>query len=362
MKFIDEYRDPGLSRQLLDAIQERARRIRETVTIMEVCGSHTMAIGRFGIRTLLPENIRLISGPGCPVCVTAINDVDTALWLASQGNVIFTTFGDMLKVPGTGGNTLQRVRSLGAHVEIVSSVLEAVHIARQHPEADVIFMAIGFETTSPTIASAVRSCSRNGPGNFSILSVHKLIPPAIRVLIEDPALKITGFLCPGHVSTIIGSDAYSLIPEHSCAAVIAGFEPVDILEGILMILDQTISRRFQVQNQYARAVNDQGNRRARALLDEVFTPVNSAWRGLGEILASGLSLKREYAAFDVMGKFQPPVLSSREPPGCRCGDVLKGLISPEQCGLFGRTCTPATPVGPCMVSSEGTCAAHYTYH
>jgi hydrogenase expression/formation protein HypD len=362
MKFIDEYRDPALAGRILSVIEKLAARIGRQITIMEICGSHTFAIGRFGIRKLLPENIRLVSGPGCPVCVTSVQDVDKALFLARREKTIFATFGDMLRVPGTGGETLQKARAAGADVRVVSSAMECLSLAEENSGKNVIMMGIGFETTTPTIAFAVKAFREKRLGNFFIFSVHKVVPPAIKVLIEDPLLNIDGFLCPGHVSTVIGAEAYELIPRAGRAAVITGFEPIDILEGILMILRQTAEGQKEVSIQYVRGVNPGGNPRARAVQDDVFSRETAVWRGLGEIPESGLKLKASYGEFDALARFTVPPIESAEIKGCECGNILKGLCSPDECPLFGKVCTPLNPVGPCMVSSEGSCAAYYKFH
>lgn len=361
MKYIDEYRDPALAKELLAAIERLAARVGETITLMEVCGSHTYAIGRFGIRQLLPENIRLISGPGCPVCVTSIGDVDRALFLAGQKETIFATFGDMLRVPGTGGASLQKARAGGADVRVVASAADCLPLAEENREKTVVMMGIGFETTTPTIASAVKSALKKGIENFCVFSVHKVVPPAIKALLEDPSLNIDGFLCPGHVSTIIGADAYAGIPKAGRAAVITGFEPVDILEGIFMILGQIAEGKKEVAIQYARGVRREGNPRARAVMDDVFASETVEWRGLGEIPESGLSFRQEYRKFDALTRFSIPPLTSVEVKGCECGNILRGARLPHECPLYGKACTPLNPIGPCMVSSEGTCAAYYKY-
>ncbi|MCX8043982.1 MAG: hydrogenase formation protein HypD [Desulfobacterota bacterium] len=361
MKFIDEYRDPALVQGLVRGIQQRAARIGSQVTIMEVCGSHTQAIGRYGIRALLPNTIRLISGPGCPVCVTSGADVDRALHLARQSGVLFATFGDMLRVPGTGGASLQQLRAAGADIRVVSSAADCLELARTHPSREIVFMGIGFETTSPTVAAMVAACYERGIQNVSVFSVHKLIPPALQTLINDPALSIDGFLCPGHVSTIIGVEAYACIPAAGRAAVITGFEPVDILEGIFLVLGQILDGNKEVTLQYRRAVSPEGNKRAQSLLEKVFYPSPAEWRGLGRLPASGLAFTEAYQAFDACKRFPIPEMVAEEAVGCRCGDVLRGICSPLQCPLFGSRCSPAHPVGPCMVSTEGTCAAYYKY-
>jgi hydrogenase expression/formation protein HypD len=362
MKFIDEYRDPLLAGKLLERIARLALSAGRQMTIMEVCGTHTVAIGRFGIRNLLPENIRLISGPGCPVCVTSIHDVDSALFLAGIPGVIFATFGDMLRVPGSQGLTLQRMKARGADIRVIPSAVDCIELAEENMTKEVVLMGIGFETTSPTVASVVRDCKEKGIKNFSVFSVHKVIPPALKVLVDDSALNIDGFLCPGHVSTIIGAEPYTFVAEAGSAAVITGFEPVDILEGIFMILGQIKEHKKTVAIQYRRGVNPEGNPRAKELLNDVFKPAATSWRGLGMIPDSGLYFREAYRNFDARLRFDIPPLESVEVTGCRCGDILRGILSPRECPLFKSVCTPLNPLGPCMVSTEGTCSAYYRYH
>ncbi len=362
MKYIDEYRDPALVKGLLAKIRKAADRIDHPVTIMEICGSHTYAIGRFGIRNMLPDNINLVSGPGCPVCVTSARDVDIALHLSRQDKVIFATFGDMLRVPGSNGDSLQRQRAEGSDVRVVSSSDECIELAQNFPQKEIIMMGIGFETTTPTVAVTVDRCRKKRIENFSVFSVHKVVPPAIEALIADPGLNIDGFLCPGHVSTMIGSNAYSMIPEAGCAAVITGFEPVDILEGIWMILEQIANNKFEVAIQYSRGVKPEGNVRAMDLVQSLFKTDTVEWRGIGPIPESGLVFRDVYAAYDTLKKFSVPDIQSVDVKGCGCGDILRGIKSPDQCALFRKVCTPANPIGPCMVSSEGSCSTYYKYH
>jgi hydrogenase expression/formation protein HypD len=362
MKYIDEYRDPELAKGLLLRIEHLAGKIGKNISIMEICGSHTAAIGRFGIRELLPDNIRLLSGPGCPVCVTSSGEIDAALYLAMQENVLFTSFGDMLRVPASGGITLQMIRAEGADVRVVLSPLDALRLAEENPDRDVVFMGIGFETTAPTIAATMKTAKSKQIGNFSVLSVHKVIPPALQILIDSPELRIDGFLCPGHVSVIIGAEAYRPIAEAQRAAVITGFEPIDILQGIVMILEQIDSRQFEVAIQYSRGVKPEGNARAREAMAEVFATVTAEWRGIGWIPCSGLTPREAYQNFDARKRFVIPEFVSQDPPGCSCGDILCGVKTPPECPLFRTVCTPVNPIGPCMVSSEGTCAAYFKYH
>ena len=328
--------------------------------LMEVCGTHTMAIARFGLRSALPEGVRLVSGPGCPVCVTAQGEIDRFLSLGSRPEVILASFGDMLRVPGSE-SSLERERARGADVRVLYSPLEAVRLAAANPGRQVVFFAVGFETTAPGVALAVKEAEAQGLRNFFLLCAHKLIPPALAALAGEE-LRVNGFLCPGHVSVIIGSQAYEFLArEHSIPCVVAGFEPLDVLQGLLMLLRQLAKKEARVEIQYQRAVSRQGNPKAQALLAEVFEVSDASWRGLGRIPKSGLSLRERYAAFDAAAHFGLPCEERPEPAGCQCGEVLRGAVEPEECGLFGRGCTPEHPIGPCMVSSEGACAAAYKY-
>ncbi len=361
MKFIDEYRSPELVSGLLKKIRKTAATLSRFVKIMEVCGSHTTAISRFGIRQLLPENIQLISGPGCPVCVTSIKDIDEALYLAAQPELIFAGYGDLLRVPGSYGNSLEKIRAVGAQIKTVHSALEAVALARAHPDRQVVFMGIGFETTAPTVAAALLQVEKEKIDNFFVYSCHKLMPPVMRLLLDEKELNIDGFLCPGHVSTIIGSKPYNFIAETGRAAVITGFEPVDILEGIALILEELDSGVSGIKIQYKRAVDPAGNRKAQMVMNEVFLPATVDWRGLGAISQSGLALSARFAVFDARKHFSIPEISSTSNSNCCCGEVLQGRIEPSQCRLFGKACTPTNPFGPCMVSNEGSCAAYFRY-
>jgi len=362
MRYIDEYRDPSLIRGLLGRIAEQALALPDrVVTLMEICGTHTQAIARHGLKALLPRNLRLISGPGCPVCVTSSGDVDAALWLAGLEGTIFATFGDMLRVPGSAARSLQTLRAAGADIRVVSSAADCLALAGDNPSRDVLFMGIGFETTSPTVASAILAARKRGLSNLAVFSVHKVVPPVLQALLDDPALRIDGFLCPGHVSTVTGTAAYERIPASGRAAVITGFEPADVLEGILMLLRQIAENRFAVEIQYTRGVKPEGNPRAREIMSRVFLPADAEWRGLGTIPGSGLALREEFAAWDARSRYSVPDIPSEEIRGCSCGEILRGVRAPEDCPLFRRVCTPLRPVGPCMVSSEGTCAAHFKY-
>jgi hydrogenase expression/formation protein HypD len=359
MKYLDEYRDPQLAEKLLATLRQRSHR---PVRLMEICGTHTVAIFRSGLRELLPEAIRLISGPGCPVCVTAAEDIDRAIWLAQQPGVILTTFGDLVRVPGSS-SSLQWERSQGSDVRIVYASFDALEIARLHPDREVVLIGIGFETTAPTVAAAIKQAATLGLNNFSVLSAHKLLPPAMEALLQAEDVHLDGFLCPGHVSTVIGAQAYQDVARrHRIPCVIAGFEPLDVLQGITMLVDQLASGRAEVEIQYRRAVSWQGNVQARAILDEVFIPADTSWRGLGTIPSSGLQVRDRWHQFDAAQRFAMPTISVAEHPGCRCGEVLRGVLQPHQCPLFRKVCTPEQPLGPCMVSSEGTCGAYYRYH
>lgn len=361
MKYIDSYRDPRIVHGLIEATADLAEQLDRPITIMEICGTHTHAIGRWGLRRLLHPHIRLISGPGCPVCVTSAEDISRVLSLAALPQVTLTSYGDMLRVPDATKRSLKDLRSEGADVRVVSSAFDVLLLAEAHPEREIVFLGIGFETTAPTVAATVKKARMKGIENFSVFSLHKTVPPVINALLDDEHLRIDGFLCPGHVSVITGVEAYTAIPKQGRAAVIAGFEPADIVEGILMILQQIREQRFAVEIQYARGVKPQGNARAREVMGEVFSPCDATWRGIGTIPASGLAIADPFAEFDAWSRFPLPDVHPREHPGCRCGDILKGLLLPSACPLFARSCTPLDPVGPCMVSEEGTCAAYYRY-
>jgi len=331
------------------------------MTLMEVCGTHTMEIHRAGLPSLLPPKLRLLSGPGCPVCVTPAPYLDTAMVMARKHGVMLATFGDMMRVPGNTGS-LSGLRSEGYPVEIVYSPLNAVELARGKPDTEVVFLAVGFETTAPAVAASVLFAQENRIRNFSILSAHKLIIPSLELLVSDPVVSIDGFILPGHVSTILGSKPYSFIAErYHRACVITGFETSDIMQGILMLIAQIEKKEYTVEIQYRRVVKPEGNPQARACLESVFVPANTEWRGFGTIPMSGLALREDYRDFDAAVRF-PVVIEDRpEPPGCLCGEILLGHSIPPECPLFGKVCLPDKPVGPCMVSSEGTCAAYYKY-
>ena len=333
----------------------------EPVQIMEVCGTHTVAASRGGLRELLPEGLRLISGPGCPVCVTDQSYIDRAVQLVrSHGDVIVASYGDMIRVPGQDGS-LAEARSQGAAVQVVYAAADAVALARRQPDRHVVFLGIGFETTTPGAAMAILQASQQQLDNFSVLSDHKLLLPAMRALLGQVDVRIHGFLCPGHVSVIIGWRAFEpIVAAHRVPCVVAGFEDEQILMGIERIVAQLADSAPAAESVYP-PVAPQGNPIAREMIDRVFVPADTRWRGLGLIPASGLTVRDEYAQFDTQKRFEMPEVETREPAGCRCGDVICGRIAPTECGLFASRCTPREPVGPCMVSSEGSCAAYYRY-
>jgi hydrogenase expression/formation protein HypD len=360
MKFIDEFHQPELARSLVSKIKHLMK-WQNTLTLMEVCGTHTMSIFRFGIRSLLPDNIKLLSGPGCPVCVTPNHYLDQAIAYARLPNVIITTFGDMMRVPGSS-SSLEKEKSQGRDIRIVYSTLDALKVAVQNRDKQVIFLGVGFETTSPTIASSMLQAQKDGLENYFVLCAHKLIPPAMEALVTEGEVKVDGFICPAHVSTIIGMEPYRPLAEKfTIPCVIMGFEPLDILQGIYMLIRQMEESNPRVENQYSRAVKPEGNLKAKKLLDEVFESVDSEWRGLGIIPQSGYRIRAQYRDYDAEDRIPAEVEPTKEHKGCICGNILKGVNIPPECSLFAKVCTPESPVGACMVSSEGTCAAYYKY-
>lgn len=348
-------------RQTIEAIQESMISINRPVKLMEVCGTHTVAIFRHGIRDLLPEEIKLLSGPGCPVCVTSLRDVDTVIEIARQKDAIVTTFGDMMRVPGANQSLFQ-AKAEGRDIRVVYSPLDALKLAETTPDKNVVFFATGFETTSPLVAGTLAEAESRGITNFFIYSVHKTVPPALKALLGTPEVQIDGFILPGHVSTIIGLRPYDfLAADHHKPSVVTGFEAMDILGGVLMLLRQIAEGRAAVENEYAKVVKEEGNPRAVALLDEFFEPEDAYWRGIGVLPGSGLKLRGKYSHRDILNKYAIKVPDGQEPKACSCGDVLKGIKIPVDCALFGKACTPDKPVGACMVSTEGSCAAYYRY-
>ncbi|WP_294438173.1 hydrogenase formation protein HypD [uncultured Slackia sp.] len=355
----NDFKDPTLARGLIESIQKLAP---EHATLMEVCGTHTVAIARNGIRSLMPEGCRLASGPGCPVCVTSNHDIDAVIALARVPGVILTTFGDMTRVPGSTSSLLKE-QAAGRDVRIVYSPLDALAIAKENPERQVVFVGVGFETTTPLIAIAIKRAKAMGLANFSVFAAHKNMPNAMDVLMRDPNLKVDALILPGHVSTIIGMEPWRFLAEkYGIPGVITGFEPLDVLEGIAMIMRQLHEGRAEIENAYTRGVMPQGNPVALAAIDEVFETCTATWRGLGPIEGSGYRIREEFAQFDALRRFEPEIEPTQEPKGCRCGDVLRGIMAPNECPLFRRVCTPENPVGPCMVSSEGSCAAYFRYY
>ncbi|MBF0461713.1 MAG: hydrogenase formation protein HypD [Magnetococcales bacterium] len=362
-RYIEGFRKMDAASHFRTTLAEQGRQLAEqgrSIHLMEVCGSHTMAIARFGIRDFLPAAISLVSGPGCPVCVTDPGYIDAAITLAGQGKII-ATFGDMLRVPGSR-TSLAEARAAGGRVEVCYSPLTAIELARNHPETEVVFLAVGFETTIAPVVAMLDAVIRQAIDNVSLLTAFKRVPPALSALIADPEIQIDGLLCPAHVSAIIGADAYRPYAEqYGVACVVAGFEPLDILYGLQGLTQQLLENRPHVDNQYGRVVKAEGNRQAQRLMEHYLLPADASWRGLGTIPASGLVLRPEFARFDAVHRHGILPTPGRINPRCQCGEVLKGKIRPAQCPLFGVACHPDKPLGPCMVSSEGSCAADFKY-
>jgi hydrogenase expression/formation protein HypD len=358
MKYIDEYRDPAKAREYAEALKRVTTR---SWRIMEVCGGQTHAIVRFGVDKLLPEQIELIHGPGCPVCVTPLGKIDQALAIATRPEVIFCSFGDMLRVPGSEKDLL-RIKSEGGDVRIVYSPLDALELAKANPDREVVFFAVGFETTAPANAMAAHQAKLLGIKNFSLLASHVLVPPALKALVADDECLVDAFLAAGHVCAIMGTGEYLPLAE-SCQVpiVVTGFEPLDILQGVLMCVRQLEEGRHEVENQYSRAVRPEGNPAAQAIVSEVFRSGDRPWRGLGMIPESGLHFREEYANFDAVKRFGVGHITAEESPDCLSGKVLQGVLKPDQCPAFGKKCTPEMPLGATMVSNEGACAAYYRY-
>ena len=352
------FRDPELARGLIHSIEKWAP---EQATLMEVCGTHTVAIARNGLRTMMPEGIRLASGPGCPVCVTSNKDIDTVIALSRVPGVTIATFGDMTRVPGSTSSLLKE-QAQGRSINIVYSPLDALTLAKENPDEQIVFVGVGFETTTPLVAMAIKRAKAMGLKNFSVFVAHKNMPGALETIVADPALKIDALILPGHVSTIIGVKPYEFLAQkYGIPGVITGFEPVDVLQGIAMIMRQLHEGRAEIEIAYSRGVMKEGNPVALAAIEEVFETVDATWRGLGVIPGSGYAIRDEYKEFDAFARFSPEVEPTQEPKGCRCGDVLRGIMAPNECPLFHKVCTPENPIGPCMVSSEGSCAAYFRY-
>jgi len=366
MKYVDEFRDPAKARVLVHAITRRldgiASRRQRPLQIMEVCGGHTHSIFRYGIHRMLPSTVEFVHGPGCPVCVLPMGRVDDAIALARQPGVIFASFGDAMRVPGSKLSLLQ-ARARGADVRLVYSPLDALQLARDNPQHQVVFFALGFETTIPATAMTLMQARADGVHNFSVFCNHITIIPTLRAILDEPQLQIDGFLGPGHVSMVIGIRCYDFIArEYRRPITVAGFEPLDVLQALAMVIDQIADGRCEVENQYGRIVPEHGNPLALAAMAEVFEPrENFEWRGLGSIAHSGVRLRAGFAAFDAERIFTLAHRRVADPGDCQCAEVLKGMIRPPQCRLFGGACTPQTPLGALMVSSEGACAAHFRY-
>lgn len=361
MRFVDEYRDPVASRRVLATIKELADPERH-YKFMEVCGGHTHTIYRHGIEHVLPQNVELVHGPGCPVCVIPMGRIDDAIAVAETPGVIFTSFGDMMRVPG-GNGTLLEAKARGADVRFVYSPLDALKVAVDNPDRQVVFFAVGFETTAPSTAVTLVKARDDQVMNFSVFSNHVTIVPPIKAILESPDLRLDGFLGPGHVSTVVGNHPYRFVTqEYGKPLVTAGFEPLDILQAIAMLLAQLAEGRCEIENQYSRIVRDEGNPRALRYLAEVFElRPHFEWRGLGFIAQSALKLRAEFAPWDAELLYAVPGVRVADPKACQCGEVLKGVIKPWECKVFGTACTPETPIGTCMVSSEGACAAYYNF-
>lgn len=358
MKYINEYRNPELAKKIIKKIHNTSKK---KLRLMEVCGTHTMSIFKHGIRGLLPHNITLLAGPGCPVCVTAQKDIDAFIELASIKDVILTTFGDLIKVPGSK-SSLAKKKADKADIRIVYSIFDAINIAKENPNKKIVFCAVGFETTIPTIAAGILIAKQKKLSNFFIYSAHKLTPSALGALVKTDGIKIDGFILPGHVSVITGTNAYApIFKKYNIPSVITGFEPIDILKSILLLIVQNETCKPALTNAYQRAVSDSGNIIAQQTMKRVFKVCNTKWRGIGEIALSGMELKKEYSCFNACIEFGINPIDLPEPKGCICGEILMGLKTPEACVLYKKRCTPQDPIGPCMVSSEGTCAAFYKY-
>lgn len=358
MKFVDEFRNGEYAKSLVKLLQNITD---EKINIMEVCGTHTMAIFRYGIRDILPGNIKVISGPGCPVCVTPQSYIDTALGLTSNKDAIIATFGDMIRVPGRETSLMKR-KAEGADIRIVYSPMDALTLAENNSSKKVVFLSVGFETTTPMTAITAIEARKKGIKNLFFLTANKIVPPAMKALVEDKEINIDGFLLPGHVSAVIGKRPYEFLSnEYNIPGVITGFEPLDILKSLNTLINMIDKRDYKIVNEYKRIVRDDGNSEALEYLDKVFEITKSTWRGIGTIPNSGYKFNKEYEDFDAIKHFDINYKDYDESPGCRCGDILKGKITPFECPLFRKACTPENPVGSCMVSSEGTCAAYYRY-
>jgi hydrogenase expression/formation protein HypD len=358
LKFVEEFRNPELAKKLIDRIHRNSTR---PARLMEFCGGHTVAIFKHGLRQLLPPNIQMLSGPGCPVCVTSSAELDRAIALARQPDVIITSFGDMIRVPGSY-YSLRQAKAEGCDVRVVYSAQDALRIACDNPDKSVVFLGIGFETTAPTVAAAILQAEQDNIENFFVLSMHKLCPPIMKALLDLGEVKLNGIICPGHVSAVIGSYPYQFIPDnYGIACVVSGFEPLDILLCVDMLVSQIETGEHKVEVAYRRGVKPEGNQLATGLMDSVFEVCEADWRGIGIVPSSGLRLRDSFRQFDAEVRFDIKIGPSRETKGCICGSILRGVSTPLDCALFRKSCTPGRPLGPCMVSSEGTCATYYHY-
>lgn len=358
MKHVDEYRDAALAAPL---VEELKKSVTKPLRVMEVCGSHTMAIFRNGIRSILPEGLELVSGPGCPVCVTSASHMDAFIDMAKRSGVRVTIFGDLFRVPGTS-TSLAQASAEGARVDIVYSPMDALDIAVNNPDELVVFLGVGFETTTPAIAATILAAKTRSVDNFVVFSTQKTMPAPMEILLSDPELKIDGLLCPGHVSSITGAAIWEpLAKKYNLACVVGGFETADLLKSLIHLARQVGSNNIKVENTYPRAVSWEGNLRAQAMVEEIFEPADMDWRGLGRIPKSGLQIREKYNRYDAEYRLNITLPEASEPKGCLCGNILKGMNTPRECPLFDTRCSPAHPIGPCMVSSEGTCAAYHKY-
>jgi hydrogenase expression/formation protein HypD len=362
MKYVNEFRNPEKALALQKEIEKLSQQIDRHLKIMEVCGGHTHSIFKYGIEEILPHNIELIHGPGCPVCVMPKGRIDEAIALCQNPDIIFTTFGDTMRVPGSKISLLQ-AKAQGADIRMVYSPLDSLKIAKENPHKEIVFFGLGFETTAPSTAFTILQAAAENINNFSMFSNHVLVIPALKALLNNPDLQLDGFVGPGHVSMVIGTKPYEFISqEYHKPIVISGFEPLDIFQSIWMLLKQIVENRCEVENQYNRLVEPNGNKNALQAMNQVFTVREKfEWRGLGEIPNSGFKVREEYAQFDAEVKFTIPNLKVADHKACQCGEILKGVLKPWQCKVFGTACTPETPIGTCMVSSEGACAAYYKY-
>jgi len=346
----------------INKILEYINSFHEKINLMEVCGTHTNAISKFGIRSALNKNINLISGPGCPVCVTPDLYLDYIYDLSLKEDVIIATYGDMIRVPGSLPNlTLENAKAKGANIKMVYSSMDAVNIAEENPLKKVVFLGIGFETTAPATAVAVKEAKAKGLKNFFVFSIHKLVEPVMRLLLEDESLKINGFICPGHVAVVVGEKGFEFLEEYNCPSAIAGFEMDEVIDGIFYIIKSLKEKDYKIKNPYSKLVKPEGNLAALTLISNTFIKVDDPWRGIGTVSKSGLKLNDEYKEFDIEKLYPITVKNTNRNNGCQCGEILKGKLRPNECPLFGKVCTPENPIGPCMVSGEGSCSAYYKY-